>query len=96
MTSTGNHSSGASSDATPRCDPPEIPGDADPLADLIARSEAAVDTLLMSMDWDAYDAMLVALADQSDRAAQLLMGGDTAFTPGAGSGVHSGLETPPR
>lgn len=90
MTSTCNHSAGSSRDATPRHDPPIFSGADDPLADLIARSEAAVDQLLASMDWDAYDAMLAELAAESDRAAQLLLGQYDAFTPGSGSDVHSG------
>ncbi len=77
-------------DATPRYAPPKNAGDDDLLADLIARSEAAADAFLASIDWEAYDAGLVALAAESHRAAQLLLGGDIAFTPGSGSGVHSG------
>lgn len=90
MTSTRNDSAGASQDATPRHDPPFFAGADDPLADLIARSEAAIDALRASVDWDAYDAMLAELAAESDRAAQLLLGQYDAFTPGSGSGVHSG------
>lgn len=90
MTSTRNHSAGSSSDATPRYAPPEIAGDDDLLADLIARSEAAADALLASTDWVAYDRMLGELAAESDRAAQLLLGQDIAFTPDVGSGVQSG------
>ena len=90
MTSTRNNSAGSPSDATPRFAPPENAGTDDPIADLIARSEAAADAVLASIDWDAYDAGLAALAAESHRAAQQLLGGDVAFAPGNGSGVHSG------
>ena len=90
MTSTRNNSAGSPPDATPRYAPPKNAGGDDPLAALIAQSEAAADALLAGMDWEAHDAGLLKLAAQSDRAAQQLLAQDNAFTPGTGSGVHSG------
>lgn len=62
------YSGGAASISTPRSTPLENSG----LEALIAASDAAIDRLLASIDWDAHDAALAELAAQADRAAQLL------------------------
>ena len=73
MPSTHDHSAGAPATARRRSAPPEIRGDDDALADLIAQSEAAAARLLASTDWVAHDALVAQLAEESGRAATLLL-----------------------
>lgn len=93
MPSTHDDSSGTPGAATPRHGAPETAAKTDPLADLIARSDRAVDTLLATTDWDAVDAGLARLAAESDAAMRhyhlLVQQRDNAFTPGTGPGVPS-------
>ncbi len=62
MPSTRHHSPGPSDFSSAGFQAPENAGKADCLAALRAESEAAVDRLLASIDWDAHDAALAELA----------------------------------
>lgn len=70
MPSKNDNSPGTDCAASPRSSAGENAG----LEALIAESEAAVARLLATTDWAAHDAAVAALADESARAAAILLG----------------------
>lgn len=93
MPSTNNHSSGTPAVSSAGCLTLQNAGETDPLAVLAAESEAAVDRLVASIDWDAHDAAVAELAAQSDAALHhlaLLEQQEAEQAAGAVLAVHDG------
>ena len=93
MPSTHNHSSGTPTFSSAGYPDLRNAGKTDLLAALAAESEAAVDRLVASIDWDAHDAAVAELAAQSDAALHhlaLLEQQEAEHAVGVGSAVHDG------
>jgi len=85
MPSESDDSPGTDCAASPRSGGAEKPHETDPLRDLIDRSEDAVAEMVATTDWDAHDALLDELADQSARAADALLAMQPHHTPTIGT-----------
>jgi hypothetical protein len=93
MPSINNHSSGTPTFSSAGYSDLQNAGGNALLAALAAESEAAVDRLVASIDWDAHDASMAELAAQSDAALHhlaLLEQQVDAQTAGSVPAVHDG------
>jgi 50S ribosomal subunit-associated GTPase HflX len=92
MPSTHNHSSGTPTVSSAGYPDLRNAGKTDLLAALAAESEAAVDRLVASIDWDAHDAAVAELAAQSDAALHhlALLEQEAEHAAGVVSAVHDG------
>ena len=93
MPSTHNHSSGTPTFSSAGYPDLRNAGKTDLLAALAAESEAAVDRLVASIDWDDPDAAVAELAAQSDAALHhlaLLEQQEAEHAAGVVSAVHDG------
>lgn len=92
MPSTHNHSSGTPAVSSAGYPALRNAGETDPLTALAAESEAAVDRLVASIDWDAHDAAVAELAAQSDAALHhlALLEQEAEHAAGVVSAVHDG------
>jgi hypothetical protein len=93
LPSTHNHSSGTPTVSSAGYPDLRNAGKTDLLAALAAESEAAVDRLVASIDWDAHDAAVAELAAQSDAALHhlaLLEQQEAEHAAGTVPAVHDG------